>query len=109
MKLTLTFCVLLACAFTNTNATPEANPTPTPKKADFIETATETQVKAAKMIDESRKKQADLAKHTKAMMSQSEVLLKRQQEQLDRMDKILATWEKQQMEYQRYLDALPKK
>jgi hypothetical protein len=35
-------------------------------------------------------------------------MLKRQQDEMARFEKILDTWETQQKQYQKYLDSLPK-
>ncbi len=43
-----------------------------------------------------------------ALLATQEELMKRQQVDLDRYEKILDTWERQQKEYQQYLDKLDK-
>ena len=58
--------------------------------------------KGAQEQDETHKKNLEL-------MAQAEAMIKRQEHNLDRFDKILATWERQQAQYQRYLDSLSQK
>ena len=65
--------------------------------------------------------QADRGKHAEALLheeeemhqrlvvllGEQEQLVKRRQTDTDRYEKILATWERQQQQYQKYLDSLP--
>jgi len=78
--------------------------------------AKNTQSKATAAIEESRKraeafaqKNDDRMAKAEALMTRQEADVTRQEAQIDHYDKILATWERQQAEYQRYLDSLPKK
>lgn len=59
--------------------------------------------------DASQKFLAQTRQLTMTMLNEEQVLLKRREEQADRYEKILATWEKQQAQYQKYLDSLPTK
>lgn len=65
--------------------------------------------KAEKAQDETHKRNAELMERTDALLSTQEAMLKRQQEDFSRFEKILDIWEKQQAQYQRYLDTLPEK
>jgi hypothetical protein len=47
-------------------------------------------------------------KRADALLTTQEQLLKRQQDDFARFEKILDTWEIQQKQYQKYLDSLPK-
>lgn len=71
--------------------------------------------------DERRREQlhkadmALLARHDKMMdqeermLAQDEALIKRHAADLARFEKVLDTWQRQQAEYQKYLDSLPRK
>jgi hypothetical protein len=47
-------------------------------------------------------------KRADGLLGVQEQLLKRQQDDFIRFEKILDTWEAQQKQYQKYLDSLPK-
>ena len=55
------------------------------------------------------KESEDQLKRSDVLLAREEEVFKRQEEALKRYEKILETWERQQQEYQKYLDALPKK
>jgi len=59
--------------------------------------------------DELLRSQEDTHKRADAIMVVQEQMLKRQQDDLARYEKILETWERQQKQYQTYLDSLGKK
>ena len=54
------------------------------------------------------KAQEDEQKKYRDMMAKQEVLLKQEEDSAARWAKILTTWEKQQEQYQKYLDSLVK-
>jgi uncharacterized protein (DUF3084 family) len=93
-----------ACA----RADPEpANPGPTtdPIRARQVE-----------LFDKAEKDQAETHKinmeyydRAEKVLQRAEALAARQEADSTRFEKILDTWERQQAEYQKYLDSLPKK
>jgi hypothetical protein len=44
-----------------------------------------------------------------ALLNRNESMMNRQERDVERFEKILDTWERQQMQYQKYLDSLQKK
>ena len=85
-----------------------------------VPTSAELRQRNAALLDKIERRReaihkADLAllkRHEKIMareeraMSQDEALLKRKARDLARFERVLATWERQQTEYQKYLDSL---
>jgi hypothetical protein len=72
--------------------------------------AEEDPYKRALEVYNAQAKQAEeQAKRSEALLARGEVFLKQQEEAFKRYEKILDTWERQQQEYQKYLDTLPKK
>ncbi len=72
--------------------------------------------KSAALIEQSRKNQEESHAHAMAATARAEELIKRQEEDLKqqednlaRFGKILIVWERQQIQYQKYLDSLPTK
>jgi hypothetical protein len=63
---------------------------------------------AGSLIDQVQKHQKDYSKKASDLMKRTEDLLDLQEAQAKRFGKILDTWERQQQEYQAYLDTLPK-
>ena len=63
----------------------------------------------AAMVKKGAEDQVETHKKYLELMAKNEAMIKRQEHNLDRFDKILATWERQQAQYQRYLDSLSQK
>jgi hypothetical protein len=61
-----------------------------------------------KRAGEQLQAQADMLKHADALLIMQEQMIKRQQDDFAKFEKILDTWESQQKQYQKYLDSLPK-
>jgi hypothetical protein len=53
--------------------------------------------------------QASILKRSASLLAQQEDFFKKQEAAFRRYERILDTWERQQQQYQRYLDSLPKK
>jgi hypothetical protein len=65
--------------------------------------------KAEKAQDETHQRNMRIIERTEALLATQETMQKRQQDDFARMEHVLDTWEKQQAQYQRYLDTLPSK
>jgi membrane-bound lytic murein transglycosylase len=105
-------CLLTACDRRDNNsaatASDSANAQAWKDYNDSVKEQKEVYDRQAKSAAEQLQAQADLQKKAEALMTTQEQLLKRQQDAYDRFEKILATWESQQKQYQKYLDSLPK-
>lgn len=94
----------------------EAVPSATPNVAASPSAYETTLSKSAALIEQSRKNQEESHAHAMAATAKAEELIKRQEadlkqqeDNLARFDKILTVWERQQAQYQKYLDSLPSK
>lgn len=61
-----------------------------------------------KRVDDQLRVQQAMHQRADALLTTQEQMITRQQDDLIRFEKILATWETQQKQYQKYLDSLPK-
>ena len=102
----ITLCSILAAVHLHGEPLPSAAPQPAASPATTPGTV---QAQTMALIEQSRKNQEESHKRTLAMLEKGEELLRRQQEDIARYEKILATWERQQTQYQKYLDTLPAK
>ena len=102
----ITLCSVLAAVQLHGEPLPSATPQPAASPAT---TPSTVQMQTMALIEQSRKNQEESHRRTLAMLEKGEELLKRQQDDIARYEKILATWERQQTQYQRYLDTLPAK
>ena len=75
---------------------------PAQNAAPTTQTDDERYERDVKRYEASMKVQEEADKRAAALMT-------REEELTGRYEKVLATWERQQQEYQRYLDTLPKK
>ena len=65
--------------------------------------------KAAKEQEESHERNARIMARTEALLTQHEKMMKQEEKDFARFEKILDTWQRQQVQYQKYLDSLGKK
>jgi uncharacterized protein YlxW (UPF0749 family) len=63
--------------------------------------------KMAKDEDASHKKNLELMTRTEAALARQEQDMTKHEQDLTRFEKILDTWQRQQAQYQKYLDSLP--
>ena len=63
--------------------------------------------KMAKDEDASHKKSLELMTRTEAALARQEQDMTKHEQDLTRFEKILDTWQRQQAQYQKYLDSLP--
>ena len=69
--------------------------------------AASIRAQAAANIEKSAQRMEETHKRTMALLAREEALTTRQEQHSDRYEKILDTWERQQVQYQKYLDSLP--
>lgn len=75
----------------------------------FAQTPTETYNRSMLQYQKQQAEYAEAMKWHAEAMVKYEDLTKRYEKDLERFEKVLATHEKQQEQYQQYLDSLPKK
>ena len=74
-------------------------------KPDAPSPTTAAEQQYQRMLNE----QADRFKRTEALLKAQEDFFERQLKAFTRFEKVLETWERQQQQYQKYLDTLPTK
>jgi hypothetical protein len=62
----------------------------------------------AKRADKLMHEQEEMHQRAEGMLTTQESFMKKQVDAFVRFEKILDTWERQQQQYQKYLDSLPK-
>ena len=81
----------------------------TDRSRNLFVTAEKQSDKNAAILQQVEKEMVDREKQAErhqALLEKAELELAKREEQLKRFDAILGTWERQQKEYQRYLDSL---
>lgn len=74
-----------------------------------IPTSNEIRQQYAATLAKSAKNQEETHAMNLKLIARTEALLTRQENDMARFEKILETWERQQVQYQKYLDSLNKK
>ncbi len=107
MKPTLTVLALLTLATTSLLRAEDPAPANTPSAAEKLFSA--VQGKATDAMEASQKSIKKAQEKADAIFKRQNDLLTKQEADTARFEKILDTWEKQQAQYQLYLDSLTKK
>jgi hypothetical protein len=106
MKTYYIFLFVICCTFTGCNRRSDNSTDPA-----LDSTALQSQTNYDDQLKQ-QKAQLDAydaqSKRADALMTTQEQLMKRQQDDFARFEKILDTWELQQKQYQKYLDSLQK-
>jgi hypothetical protein len=95
--------VLVVLIASGAQSSTEQDTAPQPLTNEQIRIANTLQVKRNQ---ESMDRHDQLQARTEALLATQEKMLGRQSDDFARFEKILDTWERQQSQYQRYLDSL---
>jgi len=87
----------------------DGSPAPAPSSEEIRKQYAATLDKAAKDQSETHERNVALMDRMEVLLKRQEEMTKRQEQDADRFEKILDGWERQQAQYQKYLDSLGKK
>ena len=104
----ITFVLLCAAAMSASAGQPESA-AQAPTNAEIRQQYAANLAKAAKDQQESHARNAKIMARAEALLTRQEEMVKRQEKDFARFEKILDTWEREQVQYQKYLDSLGRK